>query len=276
MSDESGRHRRVSKGRHLVVSDGIGSVEAVETQGRHAQVKAARLDPIKASPRRRPTRVLMATGLGAVVLLIAGVAVAVHDVGLFELDGNVADDVLPLGDDWENLDDGVGDPNNDDNAVVSTFIFDDGVDGINDLKEINFLGGGSKDDLDIPNWEWDTSPVPNKNDIMTAGAALYTSGGDSIIYFFLDRFSGGVGDADVGFWFFEGTHNLVPNPGDDTKGTFEGFHSIGDILVLTEFTIGGGVSTVKVLEWVGDNNGSESSTTPPAPPQCLLPIRSTM
>jgi hypothetical protein len=193
----------------------------------------------------------------AMTLYSAVTALAVHELGLFELDGNVADGGA-AGDDWANIYAGS------DSAAKSVLVFDDGPDGIDDLAEINYLGGGSKDDLDIPNWEWDTSPVPDKNDIMTAGAALYTSGGDTIIYFFLDRFSSGTGDADVGFWFFEGTHSLVRSVGDPTKGTFSGVHSIGDILILSEFTIGGGVSTVKVFEWVGDNNGSESSTTPPA------------
>ncbi len=227
--------------------------------------------------RRRACVALSVLALiGAALSLTVGPALAVHDLDLFELDGNVAVDSAPA-DDWELLDDGAGDPSNDDDAKESVFIFDDGPDGIDDPDEINYLGGGSKDDLDINNWEWDTSPVPDKNDIMTAGAALYTyagpevcppdvpSGdpsctrpGDPIIYYFLDRFSGGVGDADVGFWFFEGTHSLVPSPGDPTKGTFSGVHALGDILVLSEFTIGGGVSTVNVFEWVGAG-GSEGT-----------------
>ena len=196
----------------------------------------------------------------AAMLAVVGIrsSLAVHELGLFELDGNVANDVA-AGEDWEDVYLGTG------TAHTSVFVQDDNPDGTDLLDEINYLGGGSKDDLDMPNWEWDTSPVPDKDDIMDAGAVIYTSGGDSIIYFFLDRFSSGTGDADVGFWFFKGTHSLVPSDSNPTKGTFGGVHEIGDILVLSEFTIGGGVSTVKVFKWVGDNNGSETSQTPPAP-----------
>jgi hypothetical protein len=199
----------------------------------------------------------------------------VHDLNLFQLEGNVADN--NGGDDWANIYADGG------SALKSVFVFDDGADGIDDLDEINWLGGGSKDDLDIPNWEWDTSPVPDKNDIINAGAALYsytgseicptghtpgtgdplcTRPGDPIMYYFLDRFSGGTGDADVGFWFFEGTHGLVPSASDPTKGTFQGVHTPGDILILSEFTIGGGVSTV--VRWLGDASGGADSIRQPA------------
>ena len=118
---------------------------------------------------------------------------------------------------------------------------------------------------------------------MTAGAALYTYGGpevcpdgvpsgdplctrtgDPIMYFFLDRFDGGTGDANVGFWFFKSVHALLPDP-NAPKGTFDGLHDVGDVLVLSEFTIGGGVSTVKIFNWVGDDNGVEDDTNQPAP-----------
>jgi hypothetical protein len=194
-------------------------------------------------------------------LMIAGTVYAVHMNGLFQLDGNTFDD--NGGDDWANIfDPGTYGASS---ANVSQFVYDDNEDGSDLAHEINYLGGGSKDDLDIPNWEWDTSPVPDKNDIMTAGAALYMDGGDTYIYFFLDRFSSGTGDANVAFWFFQNEHGLVPSESDPSKGTFEGVHAIGDILVLSEFTIGGGVSTVKVFEWVGDNDGNELTTVVPAP-----------
>src|SRR5262245_57466255 len=192
--------------------------------------------------------------LGVALAFVSAIVFATHDLSpdVFELEGNVADDVT-VGEDWALLDDGHGDPNNDDSSETTVFVFDDGTDGIDDAAEINFGTGGSKDDLELNQWSWSTSPVPDKNDIMTAGAGLYTYGGsevcppghapgtndplctrpgDPIMYFFLDRFSGGTGDADVGFWFFKGAHNLIPSANDPTKGTFDGLHEVGDILVL--------------------------------------------
>ncbi len=143
----------------------------------------------------------------AAMLALVGIrsSLATHDLGLFELDGNVANDVA-AGDDWANVYLGT------DTAHVSEFVQDDNPNGTDLLAEINYLGGGSKDDLDTPSWEWDTSPVPDKDDIMDAGAALYTSGGDSIIYFFLDRFSSGTGDAGTGFF-----NILTAAPGSSVK-----------------------------------------------------------
>ena len=78
--------------------------------------------------------------------------------------------------------------NNTDSAVVSTFVTDP-LGGVNDPDEI-FIGGGSKDDLDIcePNltdctngvagatigpWLHETGNVPDKDNIEHAYAAAY-------------------------------------------------------------------------------------------------------
>ena len=118
----------------------------------------------------------------------------------------------------------------------------DPLGGVNDPDEI-FIGGGSKDDLDIcePNLtltEWsgrsrsavdETGNVPDKDNIEHAYAAAYncddfpTGGGfgdpnndpDLCLYFGLDRFANN-GDAQVGFWFFQSEHAH----GDD-GGAFE-------------------------------------------------------
>ncbi|MBI2862804.1 MAG: hypothetical protein HYX89_08280, partial [Chloroflexi bacterium] len=213
--------------------------------------------------------------VSAMALMLAGVVAVYgsHTLNLFELEGNVANDVV-AGDDWANIWSGAN------SAKAKVFVQDDNPDGTDLAQEINFGTGGAKDDLNISMWTWDTSPVPDKNDIMNAGAALYTytgvekcppgvlagdplctKNGDPIMYFFLDRFSSGTGDADVGFWFFKGIHGLVPSAKDPTKGTFFGTHDVGDVLVLSEFTIGGGVSTVKIFSWVGGALGDELHLT---------------
>ena len=54
----------------------------------------------------------------------------------------------------------------------------------------------------------------------------------------------------MGFWLFQEEVGL------NDDGTFSGEHTVGDVLVLTDFTIGGKIGTVKVYEWVGDGSGT--------------------
>jgi hypothetical protein len=61
-----------------------------------------------------------------------------------------------------------------------------------------FTGGSSKDDLDIPGWQHKDGSVPDKDDITHAGAAAYSEGGDTFVYFGLSRLAV-QGSADVGF-----------------------------------------------------------------------------
>ncbi len=217
--------------------------------------------------------------VAAVVLLLAmasmSTALAVHDLGLFELDGNVANDPA-AGSDWASVYAAL--PGSVAGSVKSTFVAD--VSG--GTTDINFASGADKDANDIDLWDWTTNPVLAKDDIRDAGVAIYTdpATSDTIAYFFLDRFDAGTGDADVGFWFFHGFHSLVPSASDPSKGTFSGVHHVstgpgdsGDILVVAEFTNGGGVSTVKVFEWVGPDNGDASSTTQPAPGAGSSPLQ---
>src|SRR5262245_28322172 len=64
-----------------------------------------------------------------------------------------------------------------------------------------FTTGGSKDDLDVPNWQHTSGSVPDKDEITNAYAAAYFQGGSQFIYFGADRFANN-GSATFGFWFF--------------------------------------------------------------------------
>ena len=223
----------------MVASDGTDSVEAVQTQGRHAQVKAVRLDPIKASPRRRPTRVLMATGLGAVVLLIAGVALAVHENTLFELDGNAVAELLEPGDDWS------PDPPGANEFVFATDLVESPSDDI--------FATNSKDTIDISAWQWKVGEPNDKNDIEHGYVAAYTDGaGDQIIYFGMD-FLANNGDKAVGIWILQDDVVQVDD-GTPPNLPFSGAHEDGDILLQADFTNGGQISRVDVYTW-GTNSG---------------------
>lgn len=212
-------------------------------------------------PRGALGKVLVAAVAAALLLSAVSSAFAVHDLGLFELDGDTThgNAITPLvnANDWDQ----VFAANGSDGAMKSLFVTDQYGAG----DEIDFASGADKDNNDVSAWDWTTSPTLSKDDISHAGAAIYTSGSDTIAYFFLDRISAGTGDADVGFWFFKGFHNLVPNASDPTKGTFSGSHEVGDVLVVSEFTNGGGVSTVNVFTWVGGKNGNDDTAAVPLP-----------
>ncbi|MGH9804910.1 MAG: hypothetical protein ACRD4D_07035, partial [Candidatus Acidiferrales bacterium] len=141
---------------------------------------------------------LAAVALGASLLL------AVHDIGLFELDGDATDDALVAGEDWDRVlgfGSFAGSPAGSDEA--HTFIADGSGATI-------FTTGGSKDDLNVSSWRHTDGNVPDKDDILNAFAAAYVNPtevgsnleGDLILYFGADRFANN-GDAQIGFWFFK-------------------------------------------------------------------------
>jgi hypothetical protein len=166
-------------------------------------------------------------------VLASSTALAVHDDGYFELDRNATSSAAP-GDDWDVIDDGSGDPNNDDTADASSFT----ADGIGPTI---FTGGGSKDDLNTTGWKHKSGQVPDKDELLDAYAARY----DDILYFGADRYSNS-GDAVMGFWFFQ--EEVTAQPG----GSFgPGTHTDGDVLVLSDFTQGGGNVTIRVYQWNG-------------------------
>lgn len=178
------------------------------------------------------------TALAAVVgLLLAAPAFAVHNEGVFELDGNATDDAA-AGIDWANV---FANPGVGQSFIPDTVSTNDSI----------FIGGGSKDERDISSlgitntfWQQTTGSAPDKDDLENAFAALFTVNGDEIVYFGADRFSNS-GDSAIGFWFFRSA--VAVGPG----GNFVGKHSVGDILVTSDFLQGGGASVINVFKWNG-------------------------
>ena len=187
---------------------------------------------------RRAALAVALTIVGAVLPWPTLAAYAVHDTGLFELDGNVAASADP-GDDWGALFPLPGGGS----AHMKSFI-DDGTDEATNppADATYFTGGGSKDTSDIGDWKYNALGAPDKDEITNAYAAAYTEGSSTYVYFGLDRFDGS-GSANAGFWFFQ---NPVSLNGD---GTFSGVHTPGDVFVVSEFTNGGAISTIKVFVW---------------------------
>lgn len=139
------------------------------------------------------------------------------------------------------------------------------LDAANSQNDNTFLGASSKDTQDITQWAWNPHGTQDKDDIEHAFAAAYTLGnGHTAIYAGMDRFANS-GDATAGFWFVQdstfalctGFHQAASPAGTVTNnactaaGTFVGQHFDGDLLIVSDFSIGGAVSTINVFEWQG-------------------------
>lgn len=220
--------------------------------------------------RRGAAWIALAAMTGMIGIWVAP-AGAVHDTGAFELDGNATNDGI---DDWDNVchevtvtndpDDEIPDQcttAGDTSGATAVDWTDDGA-----LNATIFTGGGSKDPQDIPNWLWkdESGGLPDKDNLLHAFAARYSldpdeDGSDGtlcpagsfpsceLLYFGSDRYDNS-GDAQQGFWFLQDEVTTGGAPaGGGTR--FTGTHLPGDLLVISEFSNGGSVSTIKVWEW---------------------------
>jgi hypothetical protein len=190
--------------------------------------------------------------LVAGTFLAAGTALAVHDADVFELDANAVDDAAVAGIDWDVI---FAQANTAPDGCAGTIAcsFTHELD-----NETIFTGGRSKDDLDTSGWKHKAGSVPPKDDLADGFAARFTVAGydpdgalgpllppSDIIYFGADRTSND-GDAFMGFWFFQADITAL------SGGTFgPGVHVDGDILVITDFSGGGGTVSLAVYQWNG-------------------------
>jgi hypothetical protein len=172
------------------------------------------------------------------------------------------------GDDWDQVFDAVdanGHPTVDEPNPCSGAAWTGGsaitaCDWINDPEsETIFTQGGSKDDLDIPNWRHTDGSVPDSDDITDGYAAKYEDvdvpnddENHDFLYFGADR-TAVNGAKDMGFWFFKSPVSL------NGDGTFSGVHSVGDILLLGTFTEGGSATTIRVFTWVGTGGNTNDT-----------------
>jgi uncharacterized repeat protein (TIGR01451 family) len=199
------------------------------------------------SARTRRSLVLLWTALflcslamQSVQLAAPSAVLAVHDEGLFEMDGDAVNGGA-AGDDWEAV------YENTDDAFDTRFI----VDPVDDDSDKTFTGGSTKDDIDIDSWLWKNAKASQaKNDITHAFAAAYTADdGDTIAYFGLNKWEAD-GNNFVGFWFLKNT--VAPTGTGNAPGSpFSDDHAVGDILVLASYTNGGALADFDIYEWVG-------------------------
>src|SRR5262249_29751059 len=78
------------------------------------------------------------------------------------------------------------------------------------------------------------------------------SNGHVLLFAGLDRFDNS-GDATAGFWFFQNPVGLSTNNPSSSGSPFTGTHADGDILLVSDFTVGGSTSTITVYRWTGDD-----------------------
>ncbi|MDQ3777862.1 MAG: hypothetical protein M3310_03200, partial [Actinomycetota bacterium] len=192
-------------------------------------------------------RLLLATAMLAGIALTPMAAIAVHDEGLFELEGNIVDAAGVQGQDWSAFQ-APALPG--DTSPVSTVFISDGFNGVDDTI---YFGGGSQNNNDIPSWQWSCGSVSTKSDIEHAFASAYIADGELFLYFGADRYDPTGGTTNVGFWFLQDGGALEGGSGcpdaDSTANTFSGQHVDGDLFVFAEFTGGGGDSAVSIYEW---------------------------
>jgi uncharacterized repeat protein (TIGR01451 family) len=173
---------------------------------------------------------------------------------LFEIDGNATVDTTG-GHDWNQVfaDNTANPKTNTAGAIASSFVTDETT------GDDIYTGGSTKDTLPVSGWLFKTGKPQDKDEILHAYAAQYVDPitKDVILYTGADRFSNS-GDSTMGFWFFVNPISKSTNANVSGSGApFVGTHTDGDILLISNFTIGGSQSTIAVYKWVGnDSTGS--------------------
>jgi hypothetical protein len=220
------------------------------------------------------------------VVFIPG-ALAVHDTGAFELDGNATSQttndwdrvcheaLTKAGDTTDAASCGTNLNTSSPAATAVAWSADclnsapaPGLFGCGDLSATTFTGGGSKDPLPISGWAWNDGAggLPAKDNLEHAYAARFSlpSTGQTdgacpngvadqtvncqVIYFGSDRYDNS-GDAQQGFWFLQNKITLGSNKiGGGTGFTSMG-HTDGDVLITSDFSVGGTTSTINVYKW---------------------------
>lgn len=169
--------------------------------------------------------------------------------GVFQIDGDVRTS-NGNGDDWDTLFTFPGPTNGPANPSARSYVTDPAPASI-------FTGGGSKDQLDISQWQWKNGSVPDKDDVTNSFAAVYSVGSQRL-YFGADRLANN-GDAQIGFWFFQNVVKLGANGTFVDQNGNPATHKVGDVLVLSNFVQGGSQSNIQVFEVTAVNpDGSVS------------------
>jgi uncharacterized repeat protein (TIGR01451 family) len=216
---------------------------------------------------RRVQRIATVSILIVLGLMWIGSAQAVHDNGMFELDGNVVQSsATPPPYDWTGLFGAGGSKLVTPDPINGPILADTFVDDT-DAVDNSYFAGGTKIDDQVHNMACGGPAANDKTSLDYAYAAVVQvpqgapdNAGHSVLYFGLEKqAAGNGGDNAFGFWLFKDK-----NVGCDANGTakFTGGHTDGDLFIDGLFTNGGGTSDVEVFRWNGDDATGSLGTTP--------------
>lgn len=191
------------------------------------------------------------------VLLFSTLTAPLADAAMsvsMEIDGNVRDDSgpgLPL--DWADLFAASGAPVAQPGFAASVFVSDRAA------PDASYHAGSDKDTQDLSTWECAPRNNPqDKSNVLNAYASVVaTAEGKLALLFGFERASN-LGNAYMGLW-------LLQRPTTCVGGAFTGPHVPGDLLVLSDFTRGGAVSTVRVYAWDPTVDSNLRLVASPAP-----------
>jgi hypothetical protein len=244
---------------------------------------------IKKQPGRRWLTYVAGLGVLVATLAVATVALAVHDLS-FQLDGDTSSvaqnnpndpDPAPAKD-WNDVFTTTGgnttlvDPNGGNGSFTAASFKRDfaikasknaacsdtaTIGAIFCTVDTSTYATGSKDILDIPEWQCNKdNNVNSKIDIMNAYAAQFqASDGDRIMYFGLEK-NVDNGNNNVAFWFLKDGSVNCSSTGSAID--FSGTHKDGDVLVVSAFTNGGGVSNIDAYRWDGTDSCIDNPDEP--------------
>jgi uncharacterized repeat protein (TIGR01451 family) len=205
--------------------------------------------------------------VAGLMIAVAAPSFAVHNTGMFELEGNIAHNAgstPPY--DWASLFDASGSPTMTADPIngpllASTFVHDSAVPDqsyFTSNKDIQPIASGQQ--------HWGCDPVNNpldKDDLLNAYAALVRipanapdNAGHTVLYLGSERGSNN-GTSFAGFWLMKNS-----NVGCSGSNDFSGQHTDGDLLVVSDYTNGGGTQDVSVYRWNGNDATGSLSAAP--------------
>src|SRR5437764_3835617 len=191
-------------------------------------------------------------------LMWIGAAQAVHDNGMFELDGNtVHNSATTPPYDWNSLFDASGNRIVTPDPIFGPLLADVFVSDAAKPDQSYFTSNKDIQPIASGQQHWGCDPINNplnKDDLQNAYAALVhvpanapDNAGHDVLYMGSERGSNN-GTSFAGFWLLKDK-----NVGCSGSNDFSGQHTDGDLLIVSDYTNGGGTQDVSVYKWVGDD-----------------------
>ncbi|HEV8573280.1 MAG TPA: hypothetical protein VGR43_01090 [Dehalococcoidia bacterium] len=213
---------------------------------------------------------LAASAIAIVLAAFVLPTFAVHDDGLFEVDGDIGEGP-GAGPDWASVFDGSGNTVNLFGGVSAVFIRDD-ITSTYHVDNTVFAQEDKNNDS-VAGWNWKTGNNPPKDDFSNVYTyATRNSAGDLIIYGGAERLAK-QGSSHVDFAFHQNGVGLDEAPPCNTSPSppceFTGVKTAGDVLIAMDFEDGGAIETLRIYEWTG-NSWCLGDNIPPCPPVATL------